>query len=49
MDGYPRRMLHLLGAQGVIPRDATFDPFGPDVPAQQLDEVETVARDLQAP
>jgi len=49
VDGYPRRMLHLLGAQGVIPRDATFDPFGPDVPAQQLDEVETVARDLQAP
>ncbi len=49
VDGYPRRMLHLLGAQGVIPRDAVFDPFGPDVPAQQLDEVETVARDLQAP
>jgi len=49
VDGYPRRMLHLLGAQGVIPPEAAFDPFGPDVPARQLEEVETVARDLPAP
>ena len=49
VDGYPRRMLHLLGVQGVIAPVATFDPFGPDVSAQQLEEVETVARDLPAP
>jgi 4-hydroxy-tetrahydrodipicolinate synthase len=49
VDGYPRRLLHLLGAQDVIPRDATFDPFGPEVPARQLEEVEAVARDLPVP
>ena len=46
VDGYPRRLLHLLAAQGIIAREAAFDPFGPEVPARQLQEVEKVARDL---
>ena len=49
VDGYPRRLLALLAAEGVIPAEAAFDPFGPDVPASQLREVERVARALPAP
>jgi len=49
LDGYPRRLLSLLAARGVIPREASYDPFGPDVPAAQLEEVERVARSLPAP
>jgi 4-hydroxy-tetrahydrodipicolinate synthase len=48
VDGYPRRLLALLGAQGIIGRAATYDPFGPEVPAWQLEDVEKVARDLPA-
>ena len=46
VDGYPRRLLHLLAAQGIIGPEAAFDPFGPEVPAGQLEEVVRVARDL---
>lgn len=49
VDGYPRRLLSLLAARGVIPREAAYDPFGPDVPAPQLEEVEKVARSLPTP
>ena len=49
VDGYPRRILALLAAQGVIPADAAFDPFGPEIPARQLEEVVQVARDLRRP
>lgn len=49
VDGYPRRLLWLLAAQGIIPAEATFDPFGPEVPAGQLAEVEQVARSLPPP
>lgn len=49
VDGYPRRLLALLGAQGVIPPEAAFDPFGPDVHDSQLEEVGRVARELPAP
>jgi 4-hydroxy-tetrahydrodipicolinate synthase len=49
VDGYVRRMLWLLACQNIVPRDATFDPWGPDVPDWQLQEVERVARDLPAP
>lgn len=47
VDGYIRRMLWLLAVEGVIPREAAYDPWGPDVPEAQLEEVERVARDLR--
>ncbi len=46
VDAYPRRILHLLAAQGVIPAEAAFDPFSPEVGAGQLEGVEAVARGL---
>lgn len=46
MEGYIRRMLHALALLGVIPAEAAYDPFGPDVPAEQLARVEQVMRDL---
>jgi 4-hydroxy-tetrahydrodipicolinate synthase len=46
VDGYIRRMLWLLAAGGVIPREAAFDPWGPAVPDWQLEAVERIARDL---
>ena len=46
VDGYPRRMLWLLAASGVIPREAAFDPWGPPVPGAQLELLERVAREL---
>jgi 4-hydroxy-tetrahydrodipicolinate synthase len=49
VDGYVRRMLWLAASQGILPREASFDPWGPAVPAAQLEAVERVARDLQAP
>jgi 4-hydroxy-tetrahydrodipicolinate synthase len=47
VDGYIRRMLWLLAVEGVIPREAAYDPWGPDVPEEQLEEVERVAGDLR--
>lgn len=49
VDGYVRRMLWLLAADGVIPREATTDPWGPPVPEWQLEALERVARALPAP
>jgi len=46
VDGYIRRMLWLLVVDGVIPREAAFDPWGPPVPDWQLEALERVARDL---
>lgn len=40
MDGYIRRMLHVLVRDGVIPAEAAHDPWGPEVPGSQLDEVD---------
>jgi len=40
MDGYIRRMLHVLARDGVIPAEAAYDPWGPEVPASQLAEVD---------
>ncbi len=48
MEGYIRRMLAVLAVDGVIPVDATFDPWGPDVPAWQLQELETALKTLPA-
>ena len=47
VDGYIRRMLFLLAVEGVIPREAAYDPWGPAVPDEQLEEVERVAGDLR--
>ena len=46
VDGYVRRMLWLLAVRGVIPRESAHDPWGAEVPAWQLEEVERVAREL---
>jgi 4-hydroxy-tetrahydrodipicolinate synthase len=48
MEGYIRRLLWLLAVDGVIPREATFDPFGPVVPDWQLEEIERQVRTLPA-
>jgi 4-hydroxy-tetrahydrodipicolinate synthase len=47
VDGYVRRLLWLLAVEGVIPREAACDPWGPAVPGEQLEEVERVAGDLR--
>ena len=47
VDGYVRRMLWLLACGGVIPREAAHDPWGPAVPAAQLEAVERVAGELR--
>ena len=48
VEGYVRRMLWLLAADGVIPREAAHDPWGPPVPEWQLEALERVARELPA-
>ena len=44
MEGYIRRMLWALAAEGVIPDDACDDPWGPALPAQQRDVVRAAVR-----
>ncbi len=46
VDGYVRRLLWLLAADGVIPSDAAFDPWGPDVPDAELEQLRRVAAAL---
>jgi 4-hydroxy-tetrahydrodipicolinate synthase len=46
VDGYVRRMLWLLALEGVIPKEAAHDPWGPPVPEAQLEALARVARDL---
>ncbi|OYV66408.1 MAG: hypothetical protein B7Z72_11400 [Gemmatimonadetes bacterium 21-71-4] len=48
VDGYVRRMLWLLAVEGVIPREAAHDPWGPPVPGWQLEALERVSRELPA-
>jgi 4-hydroxy-tetrahydrodipicolinate synthase len=45
MEGYIRRLLWALVHLGVIPAEAAVDPWGPDLPA---DELEKVGRTLNA-
>lgn len=47
MEGYIRRMLAALVRDGVIPIEAAFDPWGPDVPASQLQELDAALKSLQ--
>lgn len=46
MEGYIRRMLIVLARDGIIPVESSFDPFGPDVPAWQLQELDAALKTL---
>src|SRR5881394_3419272 len=48
MEGYIRRMLWALAADGVIPDDACDDPWGPELPAAERDRVRRAVRDARA-
>jgi 4-hydroxy-tetrahydrodipicolinate synthase len=48
MEGYIRRMLWALAADGVIPDDACDDPWGPPVPAAERDAVRRFVREASA-
>ncbi len=47
MDGYIRRMLWALAAEGVIPDDACDDPWGPQLPAAQREAVRRAVREAR--
>jgi 4-hydroxy-tetrahydrodipicolinate synthase len=48
MEGYIRRMLWALAADGVIPDDACDDPWGPPLPANQREAVASAVSDARA-
>jgi len=47
MEGYIRRMLWALAAEGVIPADACDDPWGPALPAAERDAVGRAVREAR--
>jgi 4-hydroxy-tetrahydrodipicolinate synthase len=47
MDGYIRRMLWALAADGVIPDDACDDPWGPQLPAAEREAVRRAVREAR--
>ena len=47
MEGYIRRMLWALAAEGVIPDDACDDPWGPSLPTPERDAVRRAVRDAR--
>jgi 4-hydroxy-tetrahydrodipicolinate synthase len=47
MEGYIRRMLWALAADGVIPDDACDDPWGPALPAGERDAVRRFVREVR--
>ena len=47
MEGYIRRMLWALAADGVIPDDACDDPWGPSLPAAERDGVRRFVREVR--
>ena len=47
MEGYVRRMLWALAAEGVIPDDACDDPFGPSLPPEERDAVRRAVREAR--
>jgi 4-hydroxy-tetrahydrodipicolinate synthase len=47
MEGYVRRMLWALAAEGVIPDDACDDPWGPSLPPEERDAVRRAVRDAR--
>jgi len=48
MEGYVRRMLWALAADGVIPDDACDDPWGPSLPPSERDTVRAAVREARA-
>lgn len=48
MEGYIRRMLWALAADGVIPDGACDDPWGPALPAAERDAVQRFVREVGA-
>ena len=48
VEGYIRRMLWALAAEGVIPDDACDDPWGPLLPATEREAVVRAVRDARA-
>mgnify|MGYP003575640384 FL=1 len=48
MEGYIRRMLWALAADGVLPDDACDDPWGPSLPAAERDAVRRFVREARA-
>src|SRR2546429_5923113 len=49
MEGYVRRLLWALAADGVIPEDACDDPWGPDLPPAERDVVRRAVREAPGP
>jgi 4-hydroxy-tetrahydrodipicolinate synthase len=47
MEGYIRRMLWALAADGVIPDDACDDPWGPALPAAEREAVRAAVREAR--
>ena len=47
MEGYIRRMLWALAADGVIPDEACDDPWGPSLPASERDAVRRFVREAR--
>lgn len=47
MDGYIRRMLWALAADGVIPEDACDDPWGPRLPASEREAIRRFVREAR--
>ena len=47
MEGYIRRMLWALAADGVIPDDACDDPWGPQLPAAEREAVRRAVREAR--
>jgi 4-hydroxy-tetrahydrodipicolinate synthase len=47
MDGYIRRMLWALAAEGVIPDDSCDDPWGPQLPEAQREAVRRAVREAR--
>ena len=48
MEGYIRRILWALAAEGVIPDDSCDDPWGPKLPAAERDAVRRAVREARA-
>ena len=47
MEGYIRRMLWALAAEGVIPEDACDDPWGPALPPPEREAVRRAVREAR--
>lgn len=47
LEGYVRRMLWALAADGVIAEDACDDPWGPDLPLEERDAVRRAVREAR--